>query len=33
MFTIDYLGGWAKVDKKFFDPNTGVMARIIGQQG
>jgi sulfate transport system substrate-binding protein len=33
MFTIDYLGGWAKVDKKFFDPNTGVMAKIIGQQG
>ena len=33
MFTIDYLGGWAKVDKKFFDPSDGIMARIIGQQG
>ena len=22
MFTIDYLGGWAKVDKRFFDPKS-----------
>jgi sulfate transport system substrate-binding protein len=28
MFTIDYLGGWAKVEKKFFDPNNSVMAKI-----
>jgi sulfate transport system substrate-binding protein len=28
LFTIKYVGGWAKVEKKFFDPNTGVMAKI-----
>jgi sulfate/thiosulfate-binding protein len=28
MFTIDYLGGWAKVEKKFFDPNNSIMAKI-----
>jgi sulfate/thiosulfate-binding protein len=28
MFTIDYLGGWDKVEKKFFDPNNSVMAKI-----
>jgi sulfate transport system substrate-binding protein len=28
MFTIDYLGGWDKVDKQFFDPNNSVMAKI-----
>ena len=27
-FTVDYLGGWAKVQKKFFDPNTGLMTKI-----
>jgi len=27
-FTIDYLGGWAKVQKQFFDPNTGLMTKI-----
>jgi sulfate/thiosulfate transport system substrate-binding protein len=27
-FTIDYLGGWTKVQKKFFDPNTGLMTKI-----
>ena len=27
-FTIDYLGGWAKAQKKFFDPNTGLMPKI-----
>jgi sulfate/thiosulfate transport system substrate-binding protein len=27
-FTVDYLGGWTKVQKKFFDPNTGLMAKI-----
>ena len=27
-FTVDYLGGWAKVQKKFFDPNTGLMPKI-----
>jgi len=28
LFTVDYLGGWTKVQKKFFDPNTGLMAKI-----
>jgi sulfate/thiosulfate-binding protein len=28
LFTIEYVGGWAKVEKKFFDPRTGVMAKI-----
>src|SRR4051812_48298422 len=32
MFTIDYLGGWAKVDKKFFDPKSSIMAGIIGNR-
>jgi sulfate/thiosulfate-binding protein len=27
-FTVDYLGGWAKVQKKFFDPNTGLITKI-----
>ena len=33
LFTIKYVGGWAKVEKKFFDPRTGVMARFIGSSG
>lgn len=28
LFAIAYVGGWAKVNKQFFDPNTGVMAKI-----
>ena len=34
-FSIDQLGlgGWVKVQKRFFDPNTGVMARIERQVG
>jgi len=34
-FTIDALslGGWDKVQKRFFDPNTGIMARIERQVG
>jgi sulfate/thiosulfate-binding protein len=34
-FTIDELGlgGWAKVQKRFFDPRTGIMARIERQVG
>jgi len=34
-FSIDQLGlgGWAKVQKRFFDPNSGVMARIERQVG
>jgi ABC-type sulfate transport system substrate-binding protein len=33
LFTIKYVGGWAKVEKKFFDSRTGVMARFIGSSG
>lgn len=33
LFTIKYVGGWAKVEKKFFDPHTGVMARIQASSG
>jgi sulfate/thiosulfate-binding protein len=33
LFTIKYLGGWATVEKKFFDPKTGVMAKIQGSNG
>ena len=34
-FTIDQLGlgGWAKLQKRFFDPKTGIMARIQRQVG
>ena len=34
-FTIDQLGlgGWDRVQKRFFDPKTGIMARIEGQVG
>jgi len=28
LFTIQYLGGWAKVEKQFFDPNTGLIPKI-----
>jgi sulfate/thiosulfate transport system substrate-binding protein len=33
VFTIKDLGGWSKVSKDFFDPNTGVMAGIEQQLG
>jgi sulfate transport system substrate-binding protein len=33
LFTIKYVGGWAKVEKRFFDPHTGVMAKIQGSGG
>jgi sulfate/thiosulfate-binding protein len=33
LFTIKYVGGWNAVEKKFFDPNKGVMAKIIGSSG
>jgi len=33
LFTIKYVGGWAKVEKQFFDPNSGVMAKIQGSSG
>ena len=28
LFTIDYLGGWTKVKKKFFDPSSGSITKI-----
>jgi ABC-type sulfate transport system substrate-binding protein len=28
LFKIGYVGGWTKVTKQFFDPDTGVMAKI-----
>jgi sulfate/thiosulfate transport system substrate-binding protein len=28
LFTVAYLGGWAKVTPQFFDPQNGIMARI-----
>jgi sulfate/thiosulfate-binding protein len=33
LFTIRYVGGWANVEKKFFDPHSGVMAKIQGSSG
>jgi sulfate/thiosulfate transport system substrate-binding protein len=33
LFTIKYVGGWPKVEKKFFDPNTGIMAHFQGSNG
>jgi sulfate/thiosulfate transport system substrate-binding protein len=33
LFTIKYVGGWAKVEKKFFDPRTGIMVRFQGSSG
>ena len=28
LFTIDYLGGWKKVNKEFFEPETGLVTKI-----
>jgi len=33
LFDINYLGGWGKVEKQFFDPKSGVMAKIEQQVG
>lgn len=33
LFDITYLGGWTKVQKQFFDPKTGIMAKIEKQVG
>jgi sulfate/thiosulfate-binding protein len=33
LFTIEYVGGWAKVEKKFFDPRTGILAKIQASSG
>jgi sulfate transport system substrate-binding protein len=33
LFTIKYFGGWPTVQKRFFDPKTGVMAKIEGSLG
>jgi sulfate/thiosulfate transport system substrate-binding protein len=32
-FSIKYLGGWAKVDKQFFHPRTGIVTRIQRRKG
>jgi sulfate/thiosulfate transport system substrate-binding protein len=32
-FSIKYLGGWAKVDKRFFDPRTGIVTKIQRRKG
>ena len=33
LFSIEWLGGWAKVDKRFFDPQTGIVTRIQKKKG
>ncbi len=33
LFTIKYVGGWPTVGKKFFDPKTGIMAKIQAANG
>jgi sulfate/thiosulfate transport system substrate-binding protein len=33
VFTIKYLGGWPNVEKKFFDPRTGLIAKIQRSSG
>jgi sulfate transport system substrate-binding protein len=33
LFTIDDLGGWAEVQERFFDPRSGIMARIEREVG
>ena len=33
LFTIKYVGGWSKVDKKFFDPRTGIIAKLQSNGG
>jgi sulfate/thiosulfate transport system substrate-binding protein len=32
-FTIQWLGGWAKVDRQFFDPRTGIVTKIQRRKG
>ena len=33
LFTIERLGGWAKVDPRFFHPRTGIVTRIQREVG
>jgi sulfate/thiosulfate transport system substrate-binding protein len=33
VFSIQWLGGWAKVDKQFFDPNKGIVTKIQRRKG
>ena len=33
LFTIKYVGGWPAVEKRFFDPRTGLMSKIIASSG
>ena len=33
LFTVNYLGGWPKIEKQFFDPNNGLIARVEASLG
>lgn len=33
VFSIQWLGGWAKIDKQFFDPNNGIVTKIQRKRG
>src|SRR5262249_35833066 len=33
LFTIAYVGGWAKVEKQFFGPKNGIVTKIISSLG
>jgi sulfate transport system substrate-binding protein len=33
LFSIEWLGGWDKVDKRFFDPNSGIVTKIQKETG
>jgi ABC-type sulfate transport system substrate-binding protein len=33
LFRISWLGGWDKIQKQFFDPNTGIIAQIERETG
>ena len=33
LFTVKYLGGWPKIEKQFFDPNTGLIAKVEASLG
>ena len=33
LFSIKWLGGWAKVDQRFFDPHTGIVTKIQRETG
>jgi sulfate transport system substrate-binding protein len=33
VFSIQWLGGWTKIDKQFFDPNSGIVTKIQKKKG